>query len=129
MFDLVREFKNFKSEAKNDIFTIKLERESFKTTIRNAELSIGLRVTEMQKLHSEFALQVKERLIEMRSEIERANTASTDLIKQAQTLDEFIKKSFELSKILNEKLKTHEKEIKDLKIKVGGATIFKGTKP
>lgn len=125
LYDLIREFKLFKKETGVDISNLKIERSQFQTTVRNAELTIGLRVEEMHKIHTTFSHQVQEKILGVREELIKTKFAADTIVRQSERLEEYLKKSFQLSKALNESLKRHEKEIQMIKIKIGDTTIFK----
>lgn len=114
IWELVKEFKAFKVETKTDISTLKIQRSGFEVTVRNAELNIGLRVNEMQKLHNNFSLEVKEALMQFRND--------------NKNFSKFMKTSLELVGRLNDKLVVQEKELKSLKIQLGEVIIFKSQK-
>ncbi len=128
LFDLVREFKSFKKETGTDISTLKLEREKFQLTIRNSELSMSARVADLQRLHDGFSLQVTQKLADMRFELQRAKEASIGMNAEAKKFGEYMERSFKLSSALNEKMKSHDKEIQSIKIRIDDITIFKSQK-
>lgn len=112
IYDLISEFKTFKTDTRADVSTLKLQRSQFEITVRNAELSIGLRSNEMQKQLNEFSLDIKQAVMKFSSE--------------TQTFDKFMRKSLELAGQLNDKMKHQEKDLKDLKVQLSEVMIFKG---
>lgn len=125
LYDLIREFKSFKSETKTDVFNLKQERNDFKTTVRNAELSIALRVTDLQRLHSDFATNIKEQLFELKNEIKEIREITNHAKHNSQQYADFLKKALELCRFLDQKLKTQEREIKSIQIKLDELIILK----
>lgn len=114
IYDLIAEFKAFKSDTKTDVFNLKLERSNFQSTVRNAELSIGLRVNEIQKVHNDFTLEMKTTLLQFGND--------------TKNFTKFMQKSLDLCEHLNDRLKTQEQELKTLKIQLGEVMIFKSQK-
>lgn len=125
LYDLVREFKMFKVEAKTDINTLKNERASFQNTVRNAELSISIRVTEIQRVHNEFTLDVKKSLIEINAKFSQLQGAVDVTSKKAENFEGFLDRSLTLCRTLDGRLKKQEHEMRSLKIDLGKVVLFK----
>lgn len=121
IYDLIREFKAFKSETKNDVFSLKQERNSFQNTVKSAELTINSKVNDMHKLHSTFALDVKESLFKINDEISKMSFAIKSSTKKTENFESFLQKCLLVTKTLNEKVKNQETEIK----KINEVLIFK----
>lgn len=124
LYDLVREFKSFKSETKNDVFTLKQERHDFKTTVRNAELTISLKVNDLTRLHHDFSIQVRRDLQDITHEVAQIKKASTEAAAQTENYGEFLKSTLKLSRAFNERLKAQESELKTLKVELGQALLM-----
>ncbi|NJM09377.1 MAG: hypothetical protein HC883_00295 [Bdellovibrionaceae bacterium] len=125
LFDLVREFKSFKAETKSDVISLKNSRADFQNTVRNAELSIALRVNEMQKIHNDFSLKIKSTLNEIENDMAQLKIMVEVASDKVGQFDSFLTKSLRLSQALNEKLKKHDKELESLKIQMGNTRIIK----
>ena len=128
IYDLISEFKMFKKDTKTDVDSLKLERSSFVGTVRNAELSIGLRVNEVQKIHNDFSLNVSQTLGEINVEMQKFKLTVDDTAKKVEKLDSFLVKSFQISQKLHQKIAAHDEEIKGMKVQMGDTTIFKSRK-
>ena len=120
VFDLIREFKQFKTESKRDITNLQRERDLFTQLVRGSELSMKSRVLELNsaletnKTHVERGLGIIDNeLARIRMSIDRAN-------EKAQRFDDFMKTALKLSHAINEKQKQLEKEFLSMR-----ATITK----
>lgn len=114
IYDLIKEFKSFKESTRTDVGSLKAQRDKFEYIIRQAELTIGLRVNDLQRIQNEFSTQLK--------------AASHDFKMETQNLDKFMVKSLEVVNLLNERVKRVEADSKDIKIKLGELIIFKTNK-
>lgn len=128
LFQLVTEFKTFKKEAGRDIIDLKLERQAFQTTVRAAELTIGMRVNDMQKLHNEFTLDVNKSLMLLGSDMDRIRIVTNSTMTKAENFESFLKKSLQVSQALSQKLDQQKQELQSLKIQVGEVLILKTKK-
>jgi len=115
LYDLVKEFKEFKKETGRDISTLKKERELFQAFVRSTEMTMQVRVHELgaaidsHKTHLERGLGIIDNeLVRIRYSIDRAN-------EKAQKFDDFMKTSFKLSNALNEQTKALKAEMDLLK--------------
>jgi hypothetical protein len=125
LYDLVREFKTFKTKTSEDIFALRSERENFKLSIRNAELTISHKVGDLTNLHNQFSVDVKKAHIQFQNEAEKIKDILTDSVKETDRLSNFMKKSFDMHEALNSQMKLQREEINSLKVKLGELTIFK----
>lgn len=114
LFDFVREFKAFKVEANKEIQTLRAERSTFQSVVRNAEMSMSLRTSEITKLVSEFKILVKSDVLDLKSDLREIKALTSNH-------ESFMRKSLEVSKRLNQ-------EVKSLKIKMGEVLIIKNGK-
>ena len=121
IYDLVREFKIFKSETKNDVVSLKQERMSFQNTVRSAELTINSRVNDMHKIHTSFAFDVKDSLLKINNEINQMSLKINSSTRKVENFEEFLQKCLVITKNMNERVKKQEHEIK----KINDVLIFK----
>jgi hypothetical protein len=128
IYDLIREFKTFKKDTSVDIQSLKQERQLFQTTVRNAELTIGHRVHDLEKIHTNYSQAVSEKILNVKEELIKVRLASTDIVNQSQRVEAYLKTSFKLSKALNDHVKRHEKELSHIRIRLGDTTVFKSQK-
>lgn len=128
IYDLIREFKMFKTETKTDIQTLKTERADFKNTVRLAELSIHSRVVDLQKISNSHYLQVEKSLNTVNMELERFRNLMTTATGKAETFEAFLNKVLNVSKLLNDRIRKTEHELHSLKIELGDLLIIKGEK-
>lgn len=126
IYDLIREFKSFKKETTDNVYSLKQERHTFQNTVRNAELSIGMRVNDMQKIHNEFTTMAKQSMNELKSELTHLKNVVESTSEKAENFEEFLKKALQLSRALNERIKAQEKELQNLRVVIGDTTIIKG---
>lgn len=118
MYDFVREMKAHKDATRQDISALKLERETFKNTVRSAELSMGERVGELRKTQNEFSVLVKSGLGNMSLDVERIRDSIHQATKDSENFKKFLQKLLIVTK-------HHEKEINTLKVQIKDVTIFK----
>ena len=111
IYDLISEFKTFKESTRTDVQALKQERAGFAAIVQTAELNIGMRVNEMQKLHNDFTLEVKTSLMQFGH-----NT---------KNFEKFMQKSLDVCTRLSERLKMQEMELRAIKIEIGEVMIFK----
>lgn len=128
IYDLIREFKLFKKETRLDIQSLKTERQDFKSTVRNAELNIHGRVTDLQKIHNNHFIQSEKSINAVNMELERFKNLMTTASGKADAFENFLNKLLVIAKTLNDRLKKVESEMSTLKIEVGDLTIFKDKK-
>ena len=128
LYDLVREFKGFKNETKNDVFTLKHERNNFQTTIRNSEMTISSRVNEMQRISQEFSLTVRKDLQDIKFEISKIKESTDQASKNSKHYAEFLQRALELCKALDTRLKSQEQEVMSLHLKIKDLIIIKSGK-
>ncbi len=88
LYDLVKEFKEFKKETGRDISNLKRERELFQQVVRGSELSMNVRVMELNtalensRTHVERGLGIIDNeLSRIRLSIERGKTNYPDQLK------------------------------------------------
>lgn len=112
LYDLVKEFKDFKKNTGSDIASLKRERDIFQQIVRGSELSMKARVMELNaaletnKTHVERGLGIIDNeLARIRMSIDRAN-------EKAQKFDDFMKLSLKLCNTINERQKKLEGEIR-----------------
>lgn len=122
LYDLVREFKTFKSETKRDILNLEKQREEFKTTVRNYELSSSIRTNELQKLHNDFNLKVSKEVANLGVDIMKIHALTTDMNKKTETFNDFFSKSLSIMKRFDLEIKSMKVQIKDLIIFKNGKT-------
>lgn len=125
LYDLVKEFKSFKSETRTDVSGLKRERDDFKTTVRNSELSIAVRVTEMQKLHSEFNVKIVEQISSIKSDVRELRDVMREAKENSKNYAEFLQKALKICHVLDHRLKKQEADLKAVKIQVGELMILK----
>ena len=122
LHELFQEFKNFKADVRRDIHDLGRERVSFQSTVNQARLDFAVRVTDLQKLHQDFQLDVKESLLQTRTELKHTNLVIVNVAKKAEQLDQNFQKTLTV-------IKRHDDLLKSVKIELENITIFKGQKP
>ncbi len=128
IYDLIKDFKEFKKEAGRDIGNLKKEREDFKLTVSRAELSIGYQVQEMKKVHGDFSLHTKGVLIETVKDLSLIKTSLSESAKKTEQIKGYLDKSLLLHRNFHERLKFMENDLKTLKIQIGDVLIIKDKK-
>lgn len=128
IYDLIKDFKDFKKETGRDISALKKEREDFKNTVRSAELSISYKVQDMQKVHGEFVLHTKGMHLETVRDLAQIKNVLVDSSKKADEIRSYLDKSLLLNKNFHERMKLMESEFKTIKIQIGDLLIIKDKK-
>ncbi len=118
MYDFIREMKVHKQEAIKDIFSLKEERSKFENIVRAAELGMGLRVNEMQKIHTEFSGIVKNGMNSLGKDIEKVRETVLQTSKDSENFKIFMQKLLIVTR-------RHGEELKSIKVQMGETTIFK----
>lgn len=118
MYDLVKEFKSFKKDTSRDIRALQSERENFQVTVKEAELNIALRVTELQALHNDFSLNVNNELNTLREEISAIRSISRQSLNNTRHQADFLKKALDLNKRLEQRLQEQEQGMTEVQDKL-----------
>jgi len=117
IYELIREYKGFKKEASADLISLRAERRQYEVAV----MAASLKLDEM-KVKTEGALQT------INHEIKVFRESVVLVGKQAERAEAFMRKTYELANILNNKFKEHDRDIKTIKIKIGDMTIYKSGK-
>lgn len=117
LYDLVKEFKEFKRESGRDISSLKKEREVFQHLVRSSEVTIQARIQELTSAMTQSKTQVELGLGIVDNELTRVRYSIERAQEKANKFDEFMKNSYKLSFALNEKCKVIERELSIVKEK------------
>lgn len=128
LYELVKEFKSFKSETKRDLANLEKQRAAFENSLRQTDLSMRMRVEDLRQLQHDHNLQAKHLLSQIKTDVTRIEIIAENLEKKTLDHEAFMKKYLQVSKVFNEKIKNHESEIKSLQLKLGDLTIIKSGK-
>jgi len=129
IWDLIREFKLFKAEAKAEMLNLKLEREEFKAIVRDAKDVISTRVLSLERIHHSYNLEVTQTIRKMNAEFEKLQNNFSLATQKVSNFELFFKKMLAIIKGINDRVKKSEAEISSVKIELGQVTIIKGEKP
>lgn len=125
IYEHIRDFKNFKKEASRDISSLQKERTHFEAMVRSASHDIAHRVLDLQRLHNDFSLEMKNSISTVGFELEKIKSIVREMKDKTEQHEAYLKKTFELSRYFSEKIKTHEEEIKTMRLDLGDLMIFK----
>ncbi len=117
LYELVKEYRDFKEETSDVLQEISHQRQSFDLGVRAALLKID----ELRNA-TETSIKV------INHELHIFKKAMIDLQGQAERTKEFMEKNYILAKVLHDKHDQLEKEFKTIKIRMGEVTIFKTPK-
>lgn len=121
LWDLVREMKNFKTEAGRDISALKKEREDFKNTVKAAELSMRVEIAKLEQIHNKFDASITQKIIVLNEEMKFTT-------KMSMRNNESLKIGQQVLKLLNARVKAQSEWIKTIKVAIKDITIFKTDK-
>lgn len=119
IWDLIREFKSFKTETKTDIISLKHQREEFKLLVGDAKLVISQRVTSLEGIHNKYNLEVNRAIIEVNAELSKLRDTMAITNDKSKHFDDFLNKVLIIIKKVNERVR---------KIELENVTIIKGAK-
>lgn len=117
LYDLVREYKVFKTQASGDLFSLRAERRNFEVSV----MAAGIKLDELRK-STEYSITV------INHEMGKLKESIKEVSDQSERSSSFMKKTYEVVGVLIKRVENSEAEIKGVKVKMGEVTIFKSGK-